>query len=288
MIDLSGESGDRIADWIEVLASCNSGRPLSTQKIQELSSSLANVGDNLTISAWRILSKRSGQLKDSYPFQIEDEYIVTRKDVTNSAYMKFLFLSSGVVTRIDGVSWSVDRSSRAFEDVAEKALRNFFGDNTNTLNFGFPSRQGRPAEFSEAIKWLSEKAKVRLGSAYRPPRRKDGGVDIFVWKSFSDLRPGIPIMLAQCTISDDFINKIGDVDIRLWSTWLSTDIEPLVALCIPGVVTKEEVWNEITTRGVLLDRLRLVEVCADSVENLDNDSSEYLNKIFQQVSAALK
>ena len=104
-------------------------------------------------------------------------------------------------------------------------------------------------------------------------------MDLFVWKSFSDNQPGIPVMLVQCTIKEDFINKIGDIDLRLWANWLSSDIEPLVALAVPGVVTKEEVWSEITTRGILLDRMRLTELAAEVHDFNDIENKDYLEKL---------
>ena len=83
-------------------------------------------------------------------------------------------------------------------------------------------------------------------------------------------------MLVQCTIREDYINKIGDIDLRLWANWLSSDLEPLVALAVPGVVTKEEVWGEITTRGILLDRIRLVELGEESRDLTPVEGLEYL------------
>jgi hypothetical protein len=156
--------------------------------------------------------------------------------------------------------------------------------NTNTLNFGFPSRSGRPSEFGAAVEWLSKKSNIRLGNAFRPPRKKDGGVDIFVWKHFSDNQPGIPIMLVQCTIKEDYINKIGDIDLRLWANWLSSDIEPLVALAVPGVVIKEEIWSEITTRGILLDRLRLVELGASVTKFAKIENLHYLENAIAELA----
>ena len=279
MIDLSGENSSTVADWIEALAASQSGKPLSMQKVQEISESFANVGQNVIPFAFRLLEKRQQVLKDLYPFTIDDTFIVTRKTVSNSFYLQMLFLTPKAGLFTTGSTWNLEIASQLFEDLTEKALSNFFGSNTHTANFGFPSRSGRPAEFSAAVEWLSKKTNIRLGNAYRPPRKKDGGVDLFVWKSFADNQPGIPVMLVQCTIKEDFINKIGDIDLRLWANWLSSDIEPLVALAVPGVVTKEEVWDEITTRGILLDRIRLTEL-AEEIQDFDDiQNKEYLGKL---------
>ena len=283
MIDLSGENSSTVADWIEVLAASQSGRPLSMHKIQEISSSFANLGQNVIPFAFRLLEKRKQVLKDLYPFIIDDSYIVTRESVESSFYLQLLFLTPKTGLSTSGLHWNLEKASQLFEDLTEKALSNFFGDSTHTANFGFPSRSGRPAEFGAAVEWLSQKTNIRLGNAFRPPRKKDGGVDIFVWKSFLDNQPGIPVMLVQCTIKEDFINKIGDIDLRLWANWLSSDIEPLVALAIPGTVSKEEIWSEITTRGILLDRMRLTELASGINDFSDLENIDYVGKLVAEI-----
>ena len=276
MIDLSSESSTTIADWIEALAVTQSGKPLSMQKIQTISETFAGIAPNVIPFAVRLMEKRKSILGDAYPFQIDDTYVVTRSTTQDSLYIQLLFLTSKVGLFTSGNSWNLELASQLFEDITERALSGFFGNKTRTLNFGFPSRNGRPAEFAAAVEWLSKKTNIRLGNAYRPPRKKDGGVDLFVWKSFSDNQPGVPIMLVQCTIREDYINKIGDIDLRLWANWLSSDLEPLVALAVPGVVTKEEVWGEITTRGILLHRIRLVELGEESNDLTPVEGLEYL------------
>jgi len=282
MIDLSSENSSTVADWIEALAASQSGKPLSMQKVQEISESFANVGQNVIPFAFRLLQKRQQVLKDLYPFTIDETFIVTKKTVRDSFYLQMLFLTPKAGLFTSGATWNLEKASQLFEDLTEKALSNFFGSKTHTANFGFPSRSGRPAEFSAAVEWLSKKTNIRLGNAFRPPRKKDGGVDLFVWKSFSDNQPGIPVMLVQCTIKEDFINKIGDIDLRLWANWLSSDIEPLVALAVPGVVTKDEVWSEITTRGILLDRMRLTELAAEIHDFNVIENMDYLEKLVSE------
>jgi hypothetical protein len=284
MIDLSNESSDVITDWIETLAVVQAGRPLSFQRVQEISENFASISTNRIPYSFSQLKKRGEILGEKYPFLIDDSYIATKKNIEDSTYLQMLFLTpkSGLSTQ--SKVYNLDIASKLFEEIAEKCLSNFFGANTQTVNFGFPSKSDRPADFAAAVKWLSEKTNIRLGNAYRPPRKKDGGVDLFVWKSFSDKRPGIPIMLVQCTIKEDFINKIGDIDLKLWSSWLSSDIEPLVALAIPGVATKEEIWSEITTRGILLDRLRLIESIDDNSNLTKIDNIDYLKRQVKELA----
>ena len=167
MIDLSGESSSTVADWIESLAASQSGKPLSMQKIQEVSDSFANVGQNMIPFAFRLLEKRSQILGEDYPFTVDDNYIVTKKSVNDSFYLKLLFLTPKAGLFTSAATWNLEKASQLFEDLAEMALSNFFGKNTNTANFGFPSRSGRPAEFSAAVEWLSQKTNIRqIGRAH--------------------------------------------------------------------------------------------------------------------------
>jgi hypothetical protein len=156
------------------------------------------------------------------------------------------------------------------------ALRQLLGPGSHALRFGWPSEVGRPQEFSRAVAWLAETMKIKIGSGYRPPRRKDGGVDVVAWRSFPDGRPGFPIVLCQCTIETDFIHKARDVDLRLWSTWLGFDSEPALVLAIPGTVGRNEDWNEIARNCILLERLRLAALLAESKDDVDPRVDDYV------------
>jgi hypothetical protein len=170
-----------------------------------------------------------------------------------------LYLSStSPLRQADG--WNLTSATKDFENIVELAISAFFGSSTKTLNFGFPSQFGRPADFPNAVAWLAGKLGIKLGSAYRSPRRKDGGVDIFVWKNFPDSFGGKPVGLVQATIMEDFRNKIADIDTKLWSSWLAIDTDPLVVLAIPTIENDRNIWSELSSRGTLLDRRRLAQM----------------------------
>jgi hypothetical protein len=277
ILDLSNESLDTICDWVETVALAQNGKPLSIQRAQELAYNQINIDEALVARAYTKLKTRSKSLGDHYPFHIDDTYIVAEKNAETFMYSQFLMVSPGSVLRTVK-SWSISFSAKVFEKSAEQALASFFGNTTKTVNFGHPSEIGIPAEFPAAVAWLSELTNVRLGNSYRPPRKKDGGVDIFVWKDFGDKKPGIPLLLVQCTIMADYINKIGDIDIRLWSSWLSSDIDPLASLAIPCYVPEQNKWDEIATRGMLLDRERLVKL-TEGPAPLSESHSRYLQNL---------
>jgi len=272
-------SSEIIADALELIASCTRGRPISLGVAQEQIVKFGGTSQQV-LDAFSKLTSRSTVLGDKYPVKVTAEYLQVDVDLWESPYL--LMMSFAGSSQFRGLpSWSLESSAKLFEVVSENCLGDFFGESTRSRNFGHPSDVGRPSEFGEAVKWISTQMKVPLGSGYRPPRRKDGGVDIFVWREFKDDYPGVPILLIQCTISDNFQNKIGDIDTRLWASWLSSDIDPLVGLCVPQIVDKFEDWNVITTRGLLFDRARLVMMGPRKIE-LDSISRGYMKELMKE------
>jgi hypothetical protein len=230
------------------------------------------------VDGFLVSVERKNTMASSYPFDCSESYIVVSKTGVLSAYEKFLYLSPWSASRILD-SWSLELGSKAFEYLAQECMADFFGEGTQSVNFGHPSDVGRPSEFNEAVKWLANKANIKIGAAYRPPRRKDGGVDLFVWKAFSDGKAGSPILMVQCTIAKEYINKIGDIDIALWSSWLSTDVNPLAALAVPFTISNRHDWEEISTRGILLDRGRLIEMLAGREVNLTPQLESFMKRL---------
>lgn len=278
MINLGGISSNVTADWLELIAAISDGTPISRQMAMDIGGTHFGFSDEEIFDAFSVTVSRREKLGGLYPFEGSDSYIVCSREVTTSAYVAFLFLSPWSPARALE-AWSLELGAKTFEYITESCLVSFFGNGTKSVNFGHPSDVGRPSEFSEAVKWLATKANIRIGSAYRPPRRRDGGVDIFVWKSFSDGNPGSPLLLVQCTISRDYINKIGDIDIALWSNWLSSDINPLASLAVPFYISNQLEWQEITTRGILFDRGRLIEMFGSDKILLPSQSEAFLKRL---------
>lgn len=259
MLNLSGISKDVTADWLELMASVAEGKPLSRAMAFELGSNHFGLGEAEILDAFSVVVDRKAKIDSSYPFDCSESYIVVSSAGVLSPYERLLYLSPWSPARALE-SWSLELASKTFEYLAQQCMADFFGGGTESVNFGHPSDVGRPSDFDQAVKWLANKANIKIGAAYRPPRRKDGGVDLFVWKAFSDGKAGSPLLMVQCTIAKDFINKIGDIDLALWSSWLSTDVNPLAALAVPFNISNRQDWEEISTRGIVLDRGRLIEM----------------------------
>lgn len=244
-----------LADHIELLIGARPDENHNRRRIEEVAARLWGT-DSVEISyAISVMRERQSILGEKYPFSVHRAYVVRTEP--SPIYEALLGLTrtnwyygSAELSRID--------STKAFELLTEHCLSEFYGPRTKSVNFGWPSTVGRPAEFSPAISWLADQIGIPVGTAYRQPRRKDGGVDIVLWRPFEDRRPGVPLMLVQATVQVDVLPKARDVDRRLWAGWLATDMEPEAVLAIPGTIASAEVWNEISRNTLLMDRMRLV------------------------------
>lgn len=200
--------------------------------------------------------------ESAYPFVVQTVG-VRRRNREATPYDCLLLLSDPAQAfRLSNAG--LQAGAEVFERLCQTALRGLLGPASKSVRFAWPSDEGRPPGFPEAIRWLGQRMGVPLGQAYRPPRRKDGGVDIVAWRPFPDGRRGFPIILIQCTLQADYVAKSHDIDLRTWAGWLAFDSDPLTALAIPFAVPTEEMWNEMAANVVVLDRLRLVSLIVDS------------------------
>lgn len=251
-----------IADWIEMEA-LSRGSALGGDAIREIASSLG-LGEVDVALATAVIHGRSSVLGKFYPFRVGGGGIAARDDAPLSYWAALLCLSSISQVR----SQRIAAASVLFEKVVGEAMESFFGPRTRAVRFGWPSDVGRPQAFPDAVRWLAGLMSAPVGSAYRPPSVKDGGVDVVAWRPFGDSRSGFPVALVQCTLERDFRHKAADIDLRVWSGWLALDSDPISVLAVPEVVPSSQDWDSLATRVVVLDRLRLVLMLCDRTQGL--------------------
>lgn len=254
--EFSGKVG--LADFIELLIFSFPRTTFTTTRLYALLGDMWGLEMHHIELAQSEMLRRSEIIGDAYPFEFLNGVPVNRR--SSKHYLAMLVLSHLQKSNVEEALLTDSYSAKAFEEIAEICLSDFYGIHTKTINFGFPSDIGRPSEFGAAISWLSSKIGIQAGTSFRSPRRKDGGVDLVVWKSFGDSRSGIPILLVQATLQRDIRSKSRDVDRRMWSGWLSMDVDPAVAISIPYVLENSEVWNEVTRNCLVLDRVRMASM----------------------------
>jgi hypothetical protein len=248
-----------IADWIEINALSQSDNASGFDKLRSVVSEKLDVPSQRVDVSLNLIKRRSEVLLDSYPFEVKSVGMVRRQDWNKLPYSFLLRISSSVSHDFSLASDQNTERVESFEKLVVVAMQNLMGFGSKAIRFGFPS-EDRPIEFPRAIEWLSNRMGIKSGEAYRPPRRKDGGVDVVAWRPFKDRRNGFPVYLVQVTCEKNFSHKIYDVDLRLWSGWLNLDSDPVSVLAVPTTISPGEEWNEISSRVVVLERIRICEL----------------------------
>ena len=154
----------------------------------------------------------------------------------------------------------------------KQALIRYLGAGARGVRFAFPSSNGRPPGFPEAVSWLAGLLNLSTGKAIPRPRVKDAGVDVVVWRPFKDSRTGFLIILCQCTVEFNWPPKAKDIVIGNWCGLIDFGLHPLTVLAIPFAVPRTfEKWDELRrTVNIVLDRMRLCELIEfEHLENLE-------------------
>jgi hypothetical protein len=250
------------ADLVETLLLCANERALGFQQLEDLLKRLEFDPQFIVATALNQMQKRSELLGDLYPFEALSYAVRKSPTCEDSAYVSLLSLSPEGLFRQLFDSRDIDLAAIDFERIVAYAMKSLAGPTSESIRFGWPSDVGRPMEFPDAITWLGEKMGIRLGRGFRPPRRKDGGVDIVSWRKFKDGKTAFPIYLVQCTIQSDLRKKSDDIDLRNWSNWLDFSRDPQPVLAVPHEISgQDEAWNELGLKSLVLDRPRLIELC---------------------------
>jgi hypothetical protein len=197
----------------------------------------------LVDDVFREILARRRMFGEAYPFSVENSVVLTSANVSYKFCVRCAVLSGNL-------------TGESFERLTAVLLDDFFGNGTNVLNCG-TANPDKPNSFWNTITWISTSLSIPVGSQVRPSRLKDGGVDIIVWKSPPDSRSGFPIMLVQATVQQNLYSKCKDIDRRMWSSWLTMDVDPIVALSSPHLIIDKYEYQEISVNAMIIDRIRL-------------------------------
>ena len=267
MTDLEVSSTEAIADWIETSVLVSDSGHFGRDKLDDLAAREIGAPPMKVTMAIDTMAKRASVLGAAYPFAVRDIAVLRRKSRHAGHYAALLYLTPGSVARQTVRASETAEMGELLEEVSEEALANFWGVGGSALSFGYPSKHGRPEAFDQAVVWLAGRIGLDAGRGYRPPRRKDGGVDVVAWRQFTDRRPGFPLALAQCTIQAETFTKTTDIDLRLWASWLAMDSDPLSLLVIPGTVRSAGPdWKQLATVVMVIDRIRLLDLLSRDPE----------------------
>jgi hypothetical protein len=254
-----------LADWFEVMILLSRKPQISKAKIldaiaQKNGSSQQELEPQINF-LFREIGRRRRIAGNGYPLIVEGS-IIKLDNVSDTEFYKFLLLIS-----LDGPMRRDKRYKEIdemFDKVVCEATKSYFGEGAESVRFGWPVSDGRPKDFNKALDWLSEKTGIPVVSGASKPHKKDGGVDVVVWKPFADRRTAFVIALIQCTIQASWLPKGKDIIENLWRSRIAT-AGALTSLAIPFIIkTNFENWDDLRhTVNIIFDRLRLAEMLAN-------------------------
>lgn len=250
-----------LAETIELMLIARPERRLALAELRARFPAGNQPSDAEMMLAFGEIERRSNSMGDLYPFTKDGRGVAFDTAKPWELYAFLLLLSfQGTHLRVEK-NWP--RSDELFDRVALDAVLSKVGAGASGLLFGSPPRDGRPKDFRDAVRWVSQKLGVDLRTAYEklPDHFKDGGVDIIAWAPFNDQRTGFPIYLVQNTVQFNYVKKPRDVSPSRWRDWIDLGATPLVGFVIPFFVpSSHRWWDEVAAEvSLFLHRPRIME-----------------------------
>ena len=180
-----------------------------------------------------------------------------------------------------------------FEELCAKIAERYWGGPGPTIEAVTFNECKRNGNFPDGINDLC--AKLREGGGLISSKKEaarrfvDNKLDLIVWRSFSDRRPGKLIGFGQCKTGVSWESQLSSLQpadfIKKWITEPLPAVTPVRLFFIADRIANSEkgrdFHNLCTDAGILFDRCRIMEYA----ENLPEDLSD---KIGQWVSACRK
>lgn len=286
MPDLEVSDREQYADWLESTLLAR-GAHLGLDAVAGHGLTDCGIAEAEVALALKTMVNRERWMGDAYPFRVSDVAVQIRPGARSSIYSLLLLLSPGSPARQLLARTPSAEMAVLFEKIVVAAMKELLGAGASALRFGWPSEDGRPQDFYSAIEWLANRMGIPGGKAFRPPLRKDGGVDVVAWRSFPDGRSGFPVALVQCTLQREIVSKSKDIDVRNWAGWLTLDVDPTTVLAVPGTIARKEDWTEIALRALILDRIRLAVLTPQIELSLFPGGAEFVEQMLTNLSSHL-
>jgi hypothetical protein len=92
------------------------------------------------------------------------------------------------------------------------------------------------------------------------------------------------VVLVQCTLERDPRRKIDDINVRLWSDWISFGADPMPALAVPACLSGELLSGLRYGAQLILERLRLAGLLTgqDATPDIQTWVADQLRQILDE------
>ncbi len=206
----------------------------------------------------------------AYPFElVKGTNLLRRRLFRHQKNAGLLYLFLLAITRGDmstGVRILAGHDpTKIFERLCATVLSNYWGGEigiADAMVMGTAQRGRR--SFRLNIQELCENLKE--GGGWKPEARSpgagDAGLDVVVWRRFSDARNGALVGFAQCKTGIHWDRTLGKYDPSRFCTKYMREplrVDPIQVFMVPCRINRERWADRTTDGGLLLDRCRIVE-----------------------------
>ena len=260
------------ADFLELMCIANDGEYSivnGTKKIAYGSDEIDNEGVeseddrvyNKLQEALGEIDARKVRCNNRYPFATRQNSILLDpvcEEHDKLVYLYLLFATRNNMSR-NKIKVTID-GTLLFEEISSLIIKNYWGDRAESFAFGTSSSGGFRAKIEEII------AKIKEGVKYKDPEEtthdeQDGGLDIVVWKSFSDKRKSKLIGFGQCKTGTEWRTSVAlPLPEQFCQTYLSEMpyLNP-VKIFFTAEVCIQNYEAHARKAGLFFDRCRLMD-----------------------------
>ena len=206
---------------------------------------------------------------DTYPFEIgkNGNTLRTVPGARNTKRLVYIYLLLATRLHMDRnrLHAGLD-GTHLFEHLSAAVARCYLGARAESFVFG--TAAGRDS-FAGKINNLCRNIGEGRGFANRSgvsSRRRDGGLDVAAWKSFSDGLPGKLIVFGQCKTGTRYRDSLTQLQPdRFCDKWFreSPMVNPVRAFFVCESLPPAD-WEGVgLDAGLMFDRCRIVDFCDD-------------------------
>lgn len=255
----------QVADWVELNVSVT-GEALSKSHVAAVIERAGGnePSENFIGDVWRELERRQRLYSDP-PFLVGDTRIEKNENTPSSwSYLACLILSlfGARDTRVP---------TKLFERISCLAVKRYISG--KAIVFGWPFEAGE-SESIDADSLIGRKIRQLaevIGEKFieAPPARfNDRGVDVVGWMPFVDRRTSQSVLLVQCAAGHDWKDKLP-VPLDAWCQYIHWAHNPKKAFAVPCVISESDWHEKSKDKGMLFDRIRLINLLFDGLQNDD-------------------
>jgi hypothetical protein len=212
--------------------------------------------------AWGEISRRANALGNSYPIVLDTLKLTRRITWKESPAYSFCLILSYSDRYPDwrrSFGKNFTEQGLLFEEVTALALTHEMREWKTHCTGWSRTRTDRIERSVEEIRGMLGEQQGRLDLIPDLKSIKDAGLDLVLWRPFSDLRIGCPLYLVQCASGANWEKKRNEPEIDFWRTMIDFAASPKRALAIPYAISEKDHWISCRRmNGMLLDRLRLL------------------------------